>query len=155
MASPTLKATFMLYDKDRNRGTITLYCGLSLSAEQQLSFLSLLAGKIQALSNASLESITVARTLMIEPWSESLGEPDISSRVLLFYREDDRYEAIAIPAPKEEIFEDEGEYRSIRVDPLSTLMATWLADWSDNASHIATKEGEGFPAQFVVGGRAL
>lgn len=155
MNAPVAQVAFTLVDKEGNKGTITLYCSFSLSGAALLELLNLLASLIQPLSNAAITTVTVSYKVLLETYSTSLGLPDLTSRVLLFYREGDTYEAIGIPAPKADLFETAGQYAGIRVDPFSMGMVTWFSYWGDFSSHITTKEGDPFPETFVVGGRSL
>lgn len=155
MNAPVAQVAFTFVDKESNKGTMTLYCSFSLTGAALLSLLNTLASLLQPLSNAALMNVTVTYKVFLEPYSTGLGIPDLTSRVLLLYSEGDTYEAISIPAPKETLFETEGEYAGVRVDPLSVDMAAWFASWSDFSSHITTKEGDPFPSTFLVGGKSL
>jgi len=155
MNAPVTQVVFYFYDKEGNKGTTTLYCSFSLSGDALLYLINLMADYMQALSNASLRSVTTYHKIELQPYSYSLGEQDLSSRVRLFYSEGDTYETIDIPAPKATLWESEGEYANIRVDPLSLEMVTWFSGWDDFQGHITTKEGEAFPSTFRVGGKAL
>lgn len=155
MALPVCQVALTFRDREGNKGSMTIYCSPFLSPDDRDAFVAMMVGYVQPLSNAQITNVTVTRKINLAPYSEGLGVPDLTSRVVLLYSEGDVYEAIAIPSPQETLFENEGQYRGIRVDPLSTPMVTWMDNWNAFSSHIVTKEGLPFPSAFTVGGKTL
>jgi hypothetical protein len=76
-------------------------------------------------------------------------------KLALFYRSDERYEAIHIPAPKESLFETEGPYAGIRLNIADGAVATLIDNLTTSLSEVVDETGEAFPTTFLVGGKVL
>lgn len=154
MTQPVQKAVFHFSDRERNVGTVTLYCALALSDTDRLAFINLMAEKMQALSNASLTEVRTYYRILYDG-IEASADADMTSRVLLYYSEGDTYETIDIPSPVPGLFETEGAYQGIRVSVVSTPFLAWVDGAAELLGYIVTKEGDPFPATYQVGGKSL
>lgn len=146
---------FIFRDNDGNEASIHLYVPVALSTEQVVSFLNVAGPKLQNLSNASLVSAKVFYNYTFDsPQPAQLGS-DCTSYAVLFYRNEDIYDAIYIPSPEASLFESEGEYSGIRVDAYAPAVVSFNAALLSLPWTLATEEQDPFPLEYVVGGRVL
>lgn len=151
----TLKAVYTFIDKEGRKGSTSIRLPFSTSASTAMSYCISLGAVIQGMSDAVLRSID----LLYQAADPDAVKPEtgenINTKVSLFYREGDIYEAITIPAAKTALYETEGPYTSIRVDPNADAMVAWVDNWADISSNLKTKEGEQFPQEYLTGGKLL
>lgn len=151
----TLRAVYTFIDRDGRKGSTSIRLPFFTSAATALSYCISLGSVIQGMSDAVLKSIDLFYQVSDpDAVTPETGET-VDTKVSLFYREGDQYEAITIPAPIGALFETEGDYSEIRVDPLSLAMVAWTSSWISVSGDLKTPEGEPFPQEYVVGGRLV
>lgn len=150
----TIQVRLLFVDREANKGTITVNVRFSLSDEQLLAFINLIADRTQAISNASLVSTKTYRLYEVQNPSAPSLDSDVSKRVVLFYRKDGEYETISIPSPKSDIFESTGRLAGIRVDAALEELALYIGNAATTLAILCTPEGEAFPTEYVTGGLA-
>lgn len=148
-----LRLTFV--DLEGNEGVLSFRLAPSLPSSALLDFLDTVQTVVQPLSNASLVSATAYNKYLFPSPNEATIDADINAKLALFYRSDDIYEAIYIPAPRAEIFEATGIFAGIRVVASNEALVAFNAALVAFPEALATPEGTPFPLEYVVGGLAL
>jgi hypothetical protein len=76
-------------------------------------------------------------------------------KLALFYRSDERYEALHVPAPKASLFETDGPYAGIRLNMADTAVQDLIDNLTTALSGVVDEVGNPFPTTFLAGGRVL
>ena len=76
-------------------------------------------------------------------------------KLALFYRSDERYEALHIPAPKESLFETDGPYAGIRRNMADSAVVALIDNLTASLSDVVDETGQSWPTTFLAGGKVL
>lgn len=150
----TCSVSFTYVDRGGRKGKIKLFLPFATEASHALQFGYDMNDAFQPAIQASLIEIKV-----LYEWRESdipVADPDsnIHRRLVLFYRNEQGFEAISIPSPKAECFQVDGPYAGIKVDAQMVALEPWVDALALVVGALATPEGEPFPTEYVVGGLA-
>jgi len=155
MAAPMQKVQMRYLDWNGNEARSTMYVPLSLSEGTLISALNTLLGFLNGITNGVIPDCSVSYTLDFVPPSEASIDSDVGRMLVLFYRNETEIEALYIPSPPNSLFETEGKYAGIRVDPTGPAILPYIEDAPDLFSILSTPEGTPFPTVYVVGGLVL
>lgn len=151
-ADSTAKVMLVYHDRDKRQSRLMFRLPFSISGPAALDWAEGIASIIQSVSDAVLQKIIISwdwrETSPLEPGDRS----DVNRKAVLFYRNDDYYEAIFVPSPINSIFESEGTFAGVRVDPLQPEVAPWTINAPTLLANIVTDEGLPHPTQYQVGG---
>lgn len=149
------RVSITFQDRDGNEGAMAFLLSPSLSSNDVLSFLNIVSPILEGLTNASVTGANSYQRYEFEEPNPALPGADLTSRLALFYRNEEGYEGIYVPAPKEALFTSEGPYAGIRLNVPSAAIDAFNGALADFPGTLATAEGEPFPLEYVVGGKML
>lgn len=155
MARPVKQVRYGFVDREGNVGTLSFYVPLSLSGSPLLTFINDMGALLDALSDAFIFEAKVIYKAPYSPVGVPAVEADVNARVVLYYSKDGYYEAIAVPSPKATLFEVQGAYQGIRVDPTAEALIPFTSDAPTVLAFLVTPEAEAFATLYVVGGLML
>ena len=151
----TLRVAYVFIDRDGRKGRTSFRLPFSVSAATAMSYAISFAPAISGMVDAVLQSIDIYYSADVIGWIAPLTGESVNTKALLFYRNGDTIERQELPAPKAELFETSGILVGVRVNPLASEMGAWVNPPQSVLALQTTVEGEPFPTEYVVGGKAL
>lgn len=149
-------ATVELFYKDNEReARVTLRFPFGLSTGSIIAASESLQSAIASISDAVLVRREIRWKWYEDNPPEATGTAPSQSYLALFYRNEGEYDAVYLPAPKEELWKASGAYAGVVLDTDNPAVAALVDDFN---VALAAAAGPVFPfvgASFVVGGRAL
>ena len=152
--SLTAKVEVTVSDRDLNEAKVTFNVPFSTPLATLIAAAPAFCSLVASLSDGVIKGYRLR-------WSTKIDDPgtapfgvDLNRLAVLYYRNDDGYEAIWIPSGAPELTETTGEYEGIRLDASLPAVQTALDLWQTAISGQVTKEADGFPEDYVVGGLA-
>lgn len=152
--SATCRVGLVFTDRDGRKGRCSLHLPFATPADDAINFALHMADVLSGISNAVFTSYTISYDAREDTPELADLDANLHRKLVLFYRNEEGFETISIPSPKDIAFETSGSYSGIRADPLSIALAPWNTTIPVVVSTMATPEGEAFPTEYVVGGLA-
>lgn len=156
MGAPLLvRVSIVFVDRGGKKATISFLFPASISPLSAIAWAKDTASVIEQMSDAKPIQAKYEYKHTLDDTAPAGFSSDNTRRAILFYRNEDEIEAITIPSASITLLEGTGKYQGIRVDALATAVISFNAAIQSIASSLATKEGEPFPTEYVVGGLAV
>jgi len=151
-AKAVVKLAFSFQDRGGRKALLTCYLPFVASEADCISFASTLIASLGVLSDANIIGYTYTWQWTTD--SEIAAAIGSNSRraLALFYRNDDRYEAIYIPSANMELTASGDNYDGIRVNYADPTTQGLIDAFTATLENVVTIEGLPFPGVYVVGG---
>lgn len=141
-------------DRDGRKGSTTLNLPFLSEINTAISFGIRVGNVLQTALDSTFTTVKVSYNFTEDSPTTAGTESNIHRKVVLFYRNEQGYEALVLPSPKSSLFEIEGVYAGIRVDGASEDLVPFIVGTSALLGAMVTPEGEAFPLEYAVGGLA-
>jgi hypothetical protein len=151
----TLAVQLVFADREAGQSRPAFRLPFLTSVADANAVMSAITADMLPLSDAILVAVR-----LIWGWHDTEPTPPPSGpttqvKLALFYRSDERYEALHVPAPKESLFETDGPFAGLRLNLSDTAVQVLIDNLTASLSGVVDETGEPWPATFLVGGKVL
>lgn len=153
--APVVRICFTFSDRDTNTADIHFYLPFDTPVATVFDFAYGVVPYLHAISDATVTRITVRYAHTIDTPPEPPITSELQRKLLLFLGEEDSYEALKVPSPRQEIFEDTGPYAGIRLDMSNPTVQAFATNYPLWSIPLCTEDGEVIAVPLVTGGLAL
>lgn len=152
---PTARLSITFIDRGGNEGKLSILFPATAEPSSVFAWLNSNLSVLTGISNAKIASAVWRLSLRNDSPTEPDDESDSASFLALYYRNEERFEAIFIPSPRTDLYDLQGDYAGIRLQQAGPFFSIAAELVSGAAIPHLQENGEAFPETLVVGGLAL
>lgn len=154
---PTISVTFHFQDRNLNRREMRLRFLYSeeISIANLLSWIDTRLPDIQGISDSPIVKYELSMRFYDNAAPNAAEGSNAQIHVGLFYRDIETYDVLWLPSPLSEIFVTSGALSGVLVDAAHPAMSDWTDSGSLLLAGLVTPEGNPWPVEYVVGGKAV
>lgn len=151
-ARVTVKIAFSFQDREGQTGLLTAYLPFAASDAECETFANEFIDKAGVLSDANIIAYRYTWQWATDSDAIAAVGSNVRRSLCLFYRNDDRYEAIYLPSADMSLTASSDRYDGIRVDYSNPTTAALIDAFTAAMMQTVTPEGLPWPELYVVGG---